>query len=261
MATSDQHSLVSEVTALLGREVRVFVRPAAISAPEEEPSTSSQPESVKDVDDKFFEFTAADYARVMASKREEVHLKTRMIREQEAAERRNRITKAVIRVHFPDGWIVEATFAPSDSVGGVHELVRRALARPEAPFYLYTAPPKQRLRSMEQSLYDAGLAPGALVYFSYEAASSPSPSPSGTGVDEGNGTTEGTSFLREEVARIRDVHLQPAAPSEAGPSADVAKESRSSEEEKGEGPPVVPPETAQAGAKATPGRKPKWFKM
>lgn len=35
--------------------------------------------------------------------------------------------------------------------------------------YADTAPPKQRLKNLQQSMYEAGLAPGALVYFSYES--------------------------------------------------------------------------------------------
>lgn len=47
------------------------------------------------------------------------------------------------------------------------DLVGMCLAHGKAPksWYLYTAPPKQALRDLSQSLYQAELAPAANVYF------------------------------------------------------------------------------------------------
>ncbi|XP_038989914.1 plant UBX domain-containing protein 1-like [Phoenix dactylifera] len=61
---------------------------------------------------------------------------TRKMREAEAAARRARITKAVIRVRFPDNYILEAKFQPSEKIESLMHLLMKVVARPDLPFYL-----------------------------------------------------------------------------------------------------------------------------
>lgn len=63
--------------------------------------------------DDFYDFTAEDYYRLLATKKEDKFLKTRKIQEAEEAARRSRLTKAVIPVRFPDNHTLEAAFHPS----------------------------------------------------------------------------------------------------------------------------------------------------
>ncbi|KAJ0428959.1 putative plant UBX domain-containing protein [Helianthus annuus] len=118
--------------------------------------------------DEFYEFTAEDYYRILATKKEDKFLKTRKIREAEEAARRSRITKAVIRVRFPDNHTLEATFHPSETLQILIDLLIKVLAQPDLPFHIYTTPPKKQIKDLSQDFYSAGFAPGAIVYFSYD---------------------------------------------------------------------------------------------
>ncbi|KAK8481454.1 hypothetical protein V6N13_024087 [Hibiscus sabdariffa] len=143
-----------------GREIRVF-ETASLS------STQNGVPGTEELDD-FYEFTAEDYFRLMATKKEDKFLKTRKIREAEEAARRSRITKAVIRVRFPDNHTLEVTFHPSETMQSLVDLITKVIARPDLPFYLYTTPPKKQIKDMTQDFFSAGFIPGAIVYFSYD---------------------------------------------------------------------------------------------
>ncbi|KAI9092543.1 hypothetical protein K1719_027671 [Acacia pycnantha] len=71
-----------------GRDIRVFETSAVSAAPNTD--TNNQ-----ETDD-FYEFTAEDYYRLLATKKEDKLLKTRKIREVEEAARRSRITKIMM---------------------------------------------------------------------------------------------------------------------------------------------------------------------
>ncbi|KAB2602584.1 tether containing UBX domain for GLUT4-like [Pyrus ussuriensis x Pyrus communis] len=117
--------------------------------------------------DEFYDFTPEDYYHIQRTRqKEDKFLKTQKIREAEDAKRRSKITKAVIRVRFPDNRTVDATFHPSDKIQSLVDYLRKVGARPELPFYLFTAPPKQVLRDMSQDFYSAGFVPGAVVHLS-----------------------------------------------------------------------------------------------
>lgn len=170
-----------------GREIRVF-ETTTTSQTSNEPTNSDEP-------DEFFEFTAEDYYRILATKKEDKILKTRKIREAEEAARRSRITKAVIRVRFPDNLTLEATFHPSETMQSLIDLLKKVVAQPDVPFYIYTPPPKKQIKDMSQNFYSAGFAPGAIVYFSYDQ-------PKGDG---DSATLD--SFLKEDVMSLRGLEL------------------------------------------------------
>ncbi|KAF8365110.1 hypothetical protein HHK36_032853 [Tetracentron sinense] len=150
---------LADIAQKLGREIRVFETLATSLTPDE---VSNREES-----DGFYEFSAEDYYRILATRKEDKFLKTRKIREAEEAARRSRITKAVIRVRFPDNFTLEAKFHPSESFQSLVDLLMKVIARPDLPFYIYTTPPKKQIKDMSQDFYSAGFAPGAIVYFSY----------------------------------------------------------------------------------------------
>ncbi|KAK4417858.1 Plant UBX domain-containing protein 1 [Sesamum alatum] len=143
-----------------GREIRVFETSAASGTP----SNASDIE----VTDDFYEFTAEDYYRILATKKEDKYLKTKKIRDAEEAARRSRMTKTVIRVRFPDNHTLEASFHPSETIQSLVDLLNKVVTHPELPFYLYTTPPKKQIKDMSQNFYSAGFIPGAIVYFAYD---------------------------------------------------------------------------------------------
>ncbi|KAG0585035.1 hypothetical protein KC19_3G252500 [Ceratodon purpureus] len=199
--TSHTAEMIGAVAKDLGREIKVYISPAAIQSAE---PTGSSVRPGDDYPDEFYEFTAADYAAVQASKpKEEIHLKTKKIREREAAAaaKRAQRAKATIRVHFPDGFVLEATFKSMETISDIMELVRKAITRPDLPFYLYTTPPKKPLRDLQQNMINASFCPGANVHFSFnpsQAVEIPREGP----------------YLRPEVQELRDLHKLQETPSD-----------------------------------------------
>ncbi|CAI9277141.1 unnamed protein product [Lactuca saligna] len=168
-----------------GRDIRVFETTTS-SHTSNEPINEEEP-------DEFFEFTAEDYYRILATKKEDKVMKTKKLREAEEATRRSRITKAVIRVRFPDNHTLEATFHPSETMQNLVDLLIKVVARPDLPFHIFTTPPKKLIKDMSQDFYSAGFAPGAIVYFSYDQP-------------KGDGDAD-VAFLKEEVMALKGLEL------------------------------------------------------
>ena len=215
-----------------GREIRVF-ETMSLSASSNDAANKEEEEI-----DEFFEFTAEDYYKILATKKEDKHLKTRKLREAEVAARRSKLTKAVIRVRFPDNHTLEATFHPSETIQSLIDLLNKVIGQPEKPFYLYTTPPKKLIKDMTQDFYTVGFCPGAIVYFSYD-------------VSKGDSSGDGP-YLLEEVMSLKNLDLandqgQPSEPLQSAPApAEPAAQS----------PAVI--ERKPADKKIV---KPKWLKM
>ncbi|WOH05038.1 hypothetical protein DCAR_0624450 [Daucus carota subsp. sativus] len=214
-----------------GRDIRVF-----------ETSIASQTQNDfanSDEQDDFYEFTPEDYYRILATKKQDKFLKTRKIRESEQAARRSRITKAVIRVRFPDNNTLEATFHPSETVQRLFDLLMKVLARPEQPFYLYTTPPKKQIKDLSEDFYSAGFVPGAIVYFSENM-------PKGH-----DGTDASGPFLIDEIMSLKGLDLVVEQTGSVQP-AEAMRESAA------ENPSAAVQDQKPTEKKAV---KPKWLKM
>ncbi|GJP42685.1 hypothetical protein CLOM_g2224 [Closterium sp. NIES-68] len=263
-----------DVAATLGRPIRVFMYGAATPATPATPATVGSdavatagdgereagsataeggPQAVNPgggVAEEFYEFTAADYARLMAGKKEERFLKTKAIRDQEQQQRKAQFKQAIIRVRFPDNTVVEAVFSPTDTVAAVRQLVQKCLLQPDVPFFFYTTPPKRMIKNEAEDLYAAQLTPGALLHFSAESsAAEPS--------------SDAASLLRPEILALKDVPLP--APLDLEEQAKGNEGSQPKEDNRGKG--EVDPGKVAGSAGATPGSskagassRPKWFK-
>ncbi|CAL9248448.1 unnamed protein product [Arabidopsis halleri] len=227
-ASSSAQAKIVDMREILGREVRVF----------ETSSISQRPSQVSSADesDDFYEFTPADYYRLLATKKEDKSLKTRKLREAEEAARRSKLTKAVIRVRFPDNHTLEATFHPSENIQCLIDLVRRVVAHPDVPFYLYTTPPKKQIKDFSQDFYSAGFVPGAIVYFANDQPK-----------DDG---ASSTPYLNEEILSLKDLEVMTKAEEPVDSSSEPATI------DSGSVPVEHEPKTTEK--KTT---KPKWFKM
>nr|CAD1837088.1 unnamed protein product [Ananas comosus var. bracteatus] len=218
----------------LGREIRVFMNSPNSAAPNETPPHDEEP-------DDFYDFTPEDYFRLMGDRigAQSQVLKTRKIREAEAAARRARITKAVIRVRFPDNYVFEAKFQPSDKIQSLIDLLTKAIARPDVPFYLYTTPPKERIKDTSKDFYSAGFAPGAIVYFSYDLPKD----------SELNSEVLTGPYLREDIRSLNGLELsskQEADPANSQPEAPVIE---------------APPPASDPNPAPKKPTKPKWLKL
>nr|CAB3487438.1 unnamed protein product [Digitaria exilis] len=151
-------------------------------------------------DDEFYELQPADYFNLISNRIAEQSkmLKTRKMREAELAAQRAKRTNAVMRVRFPDGYILEADFPPSERIHNLVELLMKVLARPDLPFYLYTVPPKKRILDTSQDFYTAGFVPGANIHFSYDL-------PEGSLLNTDD--LKAGPFLREEIRSLDGLSL------------------------------------------------------
>uniref|UniRef100_A0A0E0KS18 UBX domain-containing protein n=1 Tax=Oryza punctata TaxID=4537 RepID=A0A0E0KS18_ORYPU len=157
-----------------GHEFRVF------SSATFESMTSNLPAADQEEDDDFYELQPADYFNLVSNRigalsktmnltaEQSKVLKTRKMREAELAAQRAKIKKAVMRVRFPDGYILEANFHPSETVQSLMDFLKKVISRPDLPFYLYTVPPKKRIQDTSLDFYTIGFVPGANVFFSYD---------------------------------------------------------------------------------------------
>ncbi|XP_010679180.2 plant UBX domain-containing protein 1 isoform X1 [Beta vulgaris subsp. vulgaris] len=211
-----------------GREIRVFETTMTSQSPPPEAANTEET-------DECLEFTAEDYYRLLATKKEDKYLKTRKLREAETAARRSRITKAVIRIRFLDGHTLETIFHPSEPLQSIFDLLKKVLARPELPHYLYTTPPKKQIKDTNQDFFAAGFVPGAIVHFTYDL-------PKEDAANAG-------PFLQEDVVSLKGLDLVPEPVKEVTES--------TSETAIVNDRPVVP-ERKPADKKAV---KPKWLKM
>ncbi|KAL1779872.1 tether containing UBX domain for GLUT4 isoform X1 [Sigmodon hispidus] len=127
-----------------------------------------------EVPDEFFEVTVDDVRRRLAQLKserkrlEEAPLVTKAFREAQMKEKLERYPKVALRVLFPDRYILQGFFRPSETVGDLRDFVRSHLGNPELSFYLFIAPPKMVLDDHTLTLFQANLFPAALVHFGAE---------------------------------------------------------------------------------------------
>ncbi|KAK4774803.1 hypothetical protein SAY86_009738 [Trapa natans] len=225
---------LDEVKEKFGREIHVFETVAA--SPKQNLIETEET-------DEYYEFTAEDYYRITASRKEaDKFLKTKKLREADEAARRSKLTKSIIRVYFPDNITLEATFHPSEKIQSLIDLLKKVLSQPGLPFYLYTTPPKKQIKDTSIDFYTAGFIPGAIVYFSYDAPKGEDDVPA----------AEMAPSLSEYVMALKGLNLEAiteqVTPSELAPEPEQASPS----------PPPVAQQRQPADKKLV---KPKWLKM
>ncbi|KAF9087833.1 Tether containing UBX domain for GLUT4 [Mortierella sp. AD031] len=158
---SRQTTMVEEPT---DRQVKVFRPPADDATP-----LSNQIE----LPDDFYNLTSQDMLKLLngqKARREEEEnrgFKTAAARAEEEKAKERRYPKTIIRIRFPDRIQLQATFRSQETVGDLREWVSKACIGQGEKFDLYTTPPKKVLADNKQTLYQAGLAPQSIVYFSW----------------------------------------------------------------------------------------------
>lgn len=106
-------------------------------------------ESVKKENIMEEENDAALLKEIMARKQKEMEKKqefrTKAKRELDQLQKQRMYKRTTLRVYLPDKTVIQAYFAPRETVGAVMEVVRGALieAYQQLPFYLFCAPPKE----------------------------------------------------------------------------------------------------------------------
>uniref|UniRef100_A0A3P9K5L1 ASPSCR1 tether for SLC2A4, UBX domain containing n=1 Tax=Oryzias latipes TaxID=8090 RepID=A0A3P9K5L1_ORYLA len=221
-------------------------------------SRPHQAQDLGDLPDEFFEVTVDDvrkrFAQLKSERKlmEEAPLMTKSLREAQMKEKMERYPKVVLRVQFPDRHVLQGFFRPLETVGAVRHFVRTHLDDAQLSFYLFVAPPKTILDDPSVTLFQAGLFPGALLYF---------------------GSDVKTDFhIRRELLKTSVSALQADQTLTSFISSSTAPSCSSSA---GPDEPVLPPEPATSPqkpeptshnqadkpARTDPGKVPKWLKL
>lgn len=178
---------------------------------------------------------------------EEAPLVTKAFREARMKEKLERYPKVAVRVLFPDRYILQGFFRPSETVGDLRDFVRHHLGNPEMPFYLFITPPKTVLDDHTLTLFQANLFPAALVHL---------------GAQEPAGLYLAPRLLEHTVPpSAADVLVARCMSRAAGsPPPLPAPELPPAPEEGAPGPPEPVPGTAQPVRRSL-GKVPKWLKL
>ena len=188
LSDDDAKATSSSSSSVLGKRAARVVRQKTLDAEAEERKmdpTTGLVSANEELPEAFFELSSAEAAQIVASNRRKLEngnaLLTKKHREREAQRRREKVRHATIRIMFQQKPIsdvcVEAVFdAHKETIEDVYAFVEEILSKDDkstqnAPsFELFVAPPKRVLkrngRDANQSLYDAGLAPAAKIFFS-----------------------------------------------------------------------------------------------
>lgn len=78
----------------------------------------------------------------------------------------------VIRVQFPDQFVLQGLFKPLETVQAVKIFIKNYLIDPHSEFTVYTTPPKHVLNS-DARLVDENLVPSAIIHYSGSSALKP----------------------------------------------------------------------------------------
>ncbi|XP_053228723.1 UBX domain-containing protein 6 [Podarcis raffonei] len=144
--------------AQLDRQLRIF-KPSPQASRFELPSD-------------FFSITAEELKREQRLRTEAVEkasmLRTKAMREKEEQRELRKYNYALLRIRFPDGYILQGTFYAREPVSALYQFVRETLQNNWLPFELL-APGGHKLTDESMALNECGLVPSALLTFVWDA--------------------------------------------------------------------------------------------
>lgn len=148
--------------------------------------------------DSFYELSSKELAQLVAEqsrRRQAVDnapLMTKAMREKLASSKTTS-SHTVIRVRFPDQFILESKFLRSETVGDLMDELDRHIATGNA-YYIYTTPPFRKLEDRKRTFGELGLCPASVIHFNW--------------VDASQGQHK---YLKEEVKLLaKELDLHPA---------------------------------------------------
>ncbi|XP_046857646.1 UBX domain-containing protein 6-like [Xenia sp. Carnegie-2017] len=145
-----------------------------------------------DLPDDFFDLTTDEIKRMQTERSDEVErnaqLRTRAMREREATTRVYRFT--LLRVKFPDGFILQGTFHAREKASSLKMFVKEQLQTDWMPFIL-SEPGGGQLTQDESSFEELGLVPAAILHFNWD--------PTILSDVQASGSSISSSYLKSEL--------------------------------------------------------------
>ncbi|KAH8276210.1 hypothetical protein KR026_004601 [Drosophila bipectinata] len=130
----------------------------------------------EDLPDSFFDLTVNDLKMVLRDLKrtstgdDDAPLLTAKLRELERQKtmlaKLNQYKDCVLRIQFPDRFVLQGMFKPHEPLSKVEDFVREFLVNPGEKFHLFTIPPKKILPS-EETLLELNFVPNAIVHFGF----------------------------------------------------------------------------------------------
>ncbi|KFP23712.1 UBX domain-containing protein 6, partial [Colius striatus] len=121
----------------------------------------------------FYNLTAEEIKREQRLRTEAVEkasmLRTRAMREKEEQREMRKYSYTLLRVRFPDGYILQGTFYARESLSVLYSFVREALRDDWLPFELL-GPGGLKLTDDNLAFNECGLVPSALLTLTWDAA-------------------------------------------------------------------------------------------
>ncbi|XP_067824220.1 UBX domain-containing protein 6 [Heptranchias perlo] len=146
------------VRAQLDRRIKVF-RPSPQAAKFELPSD-------------FYNLTAEEIKREQQTRSEAVEratmLRTKAMRERDEQRELKKYNYTLLRIRFPDGYILQGTFYARERVLALREFVHGVLENDWIPFEL-VGPGGQKLKDESATFIEVGLVPAALLTLTWDA--------------------------------------------------------------------------------------------
>ncbi|TPP67886.1 hypothetical protein FGIG_10715 [Fasciola gigantica] len=113
---------------------------------------------LEDLPDEFFEHTEADIRSLIQACRNvwnaDEPLKTAAMRNEARLKMYRKYKRAVVQIHWSDGIVVQACFAPGEKLSALFDFVKQLLRQQSMKFSLYTTPPKVTLKQSSISLIE-----------------------------------------------------------------------------------------------------------
>ncbi|XP_038626627.1 UBX domain-containing protein 6 isoform X2 [Tachyglossus aculeatus] len=126
-----------------------------------------------DLPEDFYHLTAAELKREQQLRTEALErlavLRTKAMREKEEQREMKKYVYTLLRVRFPDGYILQGTFYARERVSTLYAFVREALQSDWLPFELLPSG-RQKLTDENLAFNECGLVPSALLTFAWDAA-------------------------------------------------------------------------------------------
>ncbi|XP_028908529.1 UBX domain-containing protein 6 [Ornithorhynchus anatinus] len=126
-----------------------------------------------DLPQDFYHLTAVELKREQQLRTEAVErlavLRTKAMREKEEQREMKKYVYTLLRVRFPDGYILQGTFYARERVSTLYAFVREALQSDWLPFELLPSG-RQKLTDDNLAFNECGLVPSALLTFAWDTA-------------------------------------------------------------------------------------------
>ncbi|XP_010131238.1 PREDICTED: UBX domain-containing protein 6, partial [Buceros rhinoceros silvestris] len=132
------------------------------------------PEAARfELPDDFYNLTAEEIKREQRLRTEALEkasmLRTRAMREKEEQREMRKYNYTLVRVRFPDGYILQGTFYARESLSVLYNFVREALREDWLPFELL-GPGGLKLTDENLAFNECGLVPSALLTLAWDTA-------------------------------------------------------------------------------------------